>query len=138
MGRINEPTNIYNKQILNPTTNLPWTIELFPQISSYKLYRIMDLFLDFDFNQYTRTPRTKRFLHPDCWINSYNTHFSTPTKHLNIPLGQWTTLLNSIPALWIQTLMKGNSTLYPNEFFVHPPSEESHLITPGDIYQTPP
>ena len=124
-----------NKQILNPTTNLPWTIELFPQISSYKLYRIMDLFLDFDFNQYTRTPRTKRFLHPDCWINSYNTHFSTPTKHLNIPLGQWTTLLNSIPALWIQTLMKGNSTLYPNEFLVHPPPDESHSITLGDIYQ---
>jgi len=31
--------------------------------------------------------------------------------------------------------MLGNSTLYPNEFFVHPPPEDVHAITPGDIYQ---
>ena len=31
--------------------------------------------------------------------------------------------------------MKGNSTLHPNEFFVHPPPDDPHNITPGHIYQ---
>ena len=134
---MNQPLFL-NQNIINPQTLEPCTRSSFPNISLYKLYRVADLFIDFNIDRYTLDPEINSLRHP-----SVTAHLLTPnslqirykfaraTRIPMITLDTWLTLIESIPDEWMDTVTQGNQgPPIPLEFYILPnydfPHEFSH------------
>ena len=84
-----------------------------------RLYRIADLFPDFNINKYRDDPQIDALPHPKITAHYLNQHFSTPNKQLTFPLQLWIDLIDSIPNDWITVIIAGNQTFYQNDFLPH-------------------
>ena len=132
---MNQPV-FQNKNITNPQNGKSWNRGTFPSVTKSKLYRVADLFVDFNINTYRLDPQVDSLQHPLNNSHLLNRHFSTPKKQLTFPTHLWNSLINSIPTIWLDTITQGNQNQFqPEEFLVLPHYELPDQITKGDIYQ---
>ena len=132
---MNQPLFL-NQNIINPQTLEPWTRNSFPNISLYKLYRVADLFMDFNIDRYTLDPEINSLQHPSVMAHLLNTKFARATRIPMITLDTWLTLIESIPDEWMDTVTQGNQgPPIPLEFYILPNYDFPHSLTKGDIYQ---
>ena len=132
---MNQPLFL-NTNILNPHTLQPWTRNSFPNISLYKLYRIADLFTDFDIDRYVIDPEINSLHHPSLFAHMLNNKCSKPNTTPMITLQTWLDLIESIPEEWIELVLQGNQRPpIPLEFYILPNYTFPHTLNQGDIYQ---
>jgi len=132
---MNQPIFL-NRHIINPLNGKPWTRATFPNVTKSKLYRVSDLFSDFNVNDYRLDPQIDLLQHPRTNAHTLNSQFSTPKKQLTFPTHLWLSLINSIPQTWINTIINGNQNhFHPNEFLLLPNFDLPDRITKGDVYQ---
>ena len=134
---MNQPLFL-NTNIINPHTFQSWTRNSFPNISLSTLYRVADLFTDFDIDRYVIDPEIISLQHPALFAHMLNTKFSKPRKDLMITLQTWLDLIDSIPEEWIELILQGTCNQRPPipfDFYILPNYDSPHFLTQGDIYQ---
>jgi hypothetical protein len=131
---MNQPLFL-NRNIINLGTAQPWNRNEFGHVTLAKLYRIGDKFIDCQLDNYVTSPEIDHLPHPLTTVHLLNQKFSTPKKQINIAIAQWTSLINSIPPLWMNRILQGNQAFIPGEFLLHPDSENPHKISTSDVYQ---
>ena len=117
-----------NPKLINPRTLSSWK----HKDLGCKIYRLAELFLDFDFHKYRSHACIIGLENPIYTSHALSTKFSTPTKPCLVPLNTWDNLITCIPQIWMDTMTKGNQLFNNNEFFSTVPPLKDAL---GTVYR---
>ena len=111
--------SIMNQPIFhNPKLINPHTLESWKQNEIVcKIYRLADLFIDFDIHKYRLRPCIISLENPIWNSHLLSAHFSTPKKQCLVTSDTWDNLIISIPQDWMDTITRGNQFFNKNEFF---------------------
>ena len=117
-----------NPNLINPRTWTSWK----QNDLGCKIYRLAELFQDFDFHKYRSQACIIALENPIYMSHSLSAKFSTPTKPCTVTLDTWDNLITCIPQIWMDTIIKGNQVFKDNEFFSTVPPLQDAL---GTVYR---
>ena len=124
---MNQPI-FHNPNLINPNTLESWKHQ---QLTS-KIYRLSDLFIDFNIHAYRQNTYVPNLENPIWNSGALSHHFSTPKSPCIVSQQTWEELIVSIPQDWMNMITRGNQFFHNNEFFSTIPPIKDAL---GTIYQ---